>query len=144
MLNYFKKEAAPSDDASKSGHHGRRPPLDSSDIRAEVIVLPDDETRQVDRPSLNRLPDFCDWEPGSKMINLLQELNQPICIHCRAREYGLCLAGLEQLGVVKPDARALAIGAGSEPPLFYYANKIQKWWPRISTTCRISMDNSGC
>lgn len=101
-------------------------PLDSSDIRDEVTVLPDSAMRQADRRSLNRLPDFCDWEPGNRQTDLLRELGQPVCIHRKAWEYGLALAGLEQLGVVREDARALAIGAGSEPPLYYFANKIAR------------------
>ena len=50
---------------------------------------------------------------------------QPI-IHRKAWEYGLCIEGLEHFGVVKPDAVALAVGAGYERPLFYFANKIAR------------------
>jgi SAM-dependent methyltransferase len=51
-------------------------------------------------------------------------MGQPICIHRKPWEYGLAMMGLEQLGAVTETARALAIGAGSEPPIYYYANKI--------------------
>ena len=101
-------------------------PRDSSDIRDEIEVLPDDVMRQADRPSLNRLPDLCDWEPDNRQTDLLREMSQPICIHRKPWEYGLAMMGLEQLGVVTESARALAIGAGSEPPIYYYANKIAR------------------
>lgn len=101
-------------------------PVDSSDIRDEVEVLPDNVMRQVERLSLNRLPDFCDWEPGNRQTDILREIGQPVCIHRKPWEYSLAITGLEQLGVVTENAQALAIGAGSEPPIYYYANKITR------------------
>lgn len=101
-------------------------PVDSSDIRDEVEVLPDNVMRQVERLSLNRLPDFCDWEPGNRQTDILREIGQPVCIHRKPWEYSLAITGLEQLGVVTENAQALAIGAGSEPPIYYYANKIAR------------------
>jgi glycosyltransferase involved in cell wall biosynthesis/SAM-dependent methyltransferase len=115
-------------------------PLDCSDIRDEVDILPDDVMRQTDRPSLNRLPDFCDWEPGNRQTDLLREIGQPICIHRKAWEYGLAMMGLEQLGVVTESAHALAIGAGSEPPIYHYANKIARM---VATALYDNPDHEG-
>ena len=76
--------------------------------------------------SLNRLPDISDWRIGSRFSDILGELNCGRYIHRKDWEYGLCIEGLEKLGVVHPEARALAVGAGYERPLFYYANHIER------------------
>ncbi|MFY0613141.1 MAG: class I SAM-dependent methyltransferase [Hyphomicrobiaceae bacterium] len=128
MLNYFKNKRPQTDrDARHAGQlTPSNPGSGSGRIRPEIIVLPDNELRQMERPSLNRLPDLADWEPGTRLTDLMRELWQPICIHRKGWEYGIALEGLERLGVVNENAQALAIGAGSEPPLFYYANLIKK------------------
>jgi SAM-dependent methyltransferase len=93
-------------------------------IRPWIDVQPDAVVRHRTRTSLNRMPDYSDWEPGSRFTDLLRELRQPVTIHRKSWEYGLCLLGLEQLGALRPDASAIAVGAGSEPPLFHLANII--------------------
>lgn len=76
--------------------------------------------------TLNRVPDLSDWQAGSRFVEILHGLNETPIIHRKAWEYGVCIQGLEQLGVVSPDAVALAVGAGYERPLFYFANKIAR------------------
>lgn len=76
--------------------------------------------------TINRTPDLSDWRIGSRFVDILFELREGTFIHRKSWEYGLCIEGLEQLGVVRPDAVALAVGAGYERPLFYFANKIAR------------------
>jgi SAM-dependent methyltransferase len=90
--------------------------------------------------SLNRLPDISDWRIDSRFSNILAELNCGRYIHRKDWEYALCIEGLEKLGVVHPKARALAVGAGYERPLFYFANKIEKM---VATDLYESPDNEG-
>lgn len=93
-------------------------------MNKHILVLPDDEMRERPRTSLNRLPDYSDWEPGTPLTDSIRELGQPICIHRKSWEYGMCMHGLAQLGVVNPAAKALGVGAGSEPPLYHFANLV--------------------
>jgi glycosyltransferase involved in cell wall biosynthesis/SAM-dependent methyltransferase len=101
-------------------------PTDPLAIRLEINVLPDDVMRDRERSSLNRLPDISDWEPGKPLTELMRDMRQPICVHRKGWEYALCIHGLDQLGKVTPDAEALAVGAGSETPLFFFANRIKR------------------
>jgi SAM-dependent methyltransferase len=94
------------------------------DIRNEVTVLPDDLMRLQERISLNRLPDISDWEAGGRLSDIMRELRQPVCVHRKSWEYALAIAGLEKFGLVTPEARAIAVGAGYESPLYYFANRI--------------------
>ena len=91
-----------------------------------VSVLRDIEMRMSQKNSLNRLCDISDWVVGGKLTQIMKELNEGCYIHRKAWEYALCILGLDQLGVVRPESRAVAVGAGSERPLFYFANKIQE------------------
>jgi len=76
--------------------------------------------------TLNRLPDISDWRSGSQLANLQFELRSPVMIHRKSWEYSLCIQGLRELGAVRPEATAIAIGAGYESPLFYFANCIAR------------------
>lgn len=89
-------------------------------------IVPDDAMREADRTSLNRLPDISDWAPGIRFTDILREMAQPITIHRKAWEYALCIEGLERLGAVESDAKAIAVGAGTEPVLYYFANRIAR------------------
>ena len=89
-------------------------------------VFPDDESREITRTSLNRMPDASDWIPGERFTDILCELGQPVTIHPKAWEYAIAIEGLERLGMVRPDARAIAVGAGTDPPLYYFANHIAR------------------
>lgn len=95
-------------------------------IRPIFTVLPDDEARERERVSLNRLPDLLDWEAGGQLSDLMRELRQPVTIHRKSWEYAICVSGLAQLGATGPDTASLAVGAGSETPLFHYANTLRR------------------
>ncbi|GGF63762.1 hypothetical protein GCM10007301_24440 [Azorhizobium oxalatiphilum] len=114
-------QAAPPAPAGPDGSGSQLQPL-----RPEVEVVPDDLMRERSRPSLNRLPDISDWEPGNTLTDIMRSMHQPICIHRKAWEYAICIQGLRQLGVVHENAVALSVGAGSEPPLYYFTNHIKK------------------
>ncbi len=101
-----------------AGHPGR--------VRPQFLVLPDAEMRERPRDSLNRLPDLGDWEPGGVLSDIMRDLRQPVCIHRKSWEYALAIQGLSQLGVTRPDSIGLAVGAGSESPLFHYANSVAR------------------
>jgi SAM-dependent methyltransferase len=47
-------------------------------------------------------------------------------IHRHYWEWAVGLYGLDTLGYVQPDARALSVGAGVEWPLFYLANRVKR------------------
>ena len=89
-------------------------------------VVPDNEMRERTRLSLNRLPDSSDWTPGETLTDIMRDLCQPVGIHRKSWEYAVCVQGLESLGVVNEDAAGLAVGAGSEAPLYYYANTVRR------------------
>jgi SAM-dependent methyltransferase len=102
---------------------GRRP--EGSAGNPQVRVVRDSEMRQTARTSLNRLCDISDWRSG-RFLEILRELNETPFVHRKAWEYAMCIWGLEKLGVVRENAAALAVGAGYERPLYYFANKIRR------------------
>jgi len=81
--------------------------------------------RQRESAALNKLCDISHWRlgPFADMVSALKDVH---IIHRKSWEYGWCVLGLEKLGAVVPSASAIAIGAGSERPLYYFANKIGK------------------
>ncbi len=93
---------------------------------SNILVLPDDEMRERTRESINRVPDISDWEAGGTLSDRMREMNSPVAIHRKSWEYAICVEGLHKLHAIKPDARAIAVGAGSELPLFYFANRIER------------------
>lgn len=104
----------------------RGPGLRATAMMDKILVVPDNEMRARDRPSLNRLPDLGDWEPGNVLTDVMRELHTPVCIHRKPWEYAICIQGLRNLGAIHPEAQALAVGAGFETPLFYFANTIRR------------------
>jgi SAM-dependent methyltransferase len=56
----------------------------------------------------------------------MHDLNETVSIHRKSWEYAMCVHGLDALGVVHPEAVGLAVGAGSERPLYHYANTIRR------------------
>jgi SAM-dependent methyltransferase len=111
-----------------------------SEIRSIFKILPDNEMREVVRTSLNRLPDPSDWIPGECFTDILRSMGQPVTIHRKAWEYGIAIQGLRQLGVVTPTAKAIAVGAGTEPVLYYFANHIERM---VATDLYESPDHEG-
>src|SRR5439155_5597413 len=91
-----------------------------------VPVAPGATLRGRGASTLNRVPDLSDWRVESRFVQILAELNEQPFIHRKPWEYAICVEGLEKLGVVTSDATALAVGAGYDRPLFYFANKIAK------------------
>lgn len=85
-------------------------------------------------PPLNELTNTDKWEnPGWLRVHLELE-HYSIDKHCfstnkemavrKGWEWTQCLYGLHKLGMVAPAARALGVGAGREPLLFYLADRI--------------------
>jgi SAM-dependent methyltransferase len=64
-------------------------------------------------------PDFWD-DPEWLMVLRQLDLDQ---VHRKAWEWTQCIFGLERLGVLGPETRALGVGAGHEVVLFYLANR---------------------
>ncbi len=91
-----------------------------------VQILPDIRLRVSRTQSLNRLCDMSDWRVGGPLSKIMQSLGEGVYIHRKPWEYALCIYGLERLGVVNSDSSAIAIGAGYERPLYYFANKIKR------------------
>src|SRR4051812_7141807 len=104
---------------------GRQERADGT-IHPDITVVPDDEFRELERPSLNRLCNAMDWVPWGELSNTMVEMRDAVCIHRKSWEYAVCVHGLRSLGVVTPDAKAIAVGAGYERPLFLFANEIER------------------
>lgn len=95
-------------------------------IAPYVQVIDDVEMREAPRESLNRLCNLSDWRPTGELAEMMKRLAEPHTVHRKAWEYALCVHGLEKLGAVREDGQALAVGAGYERPLFYFANRIRR------------------
>ena len=93
---------------------------------AGVEIVKDIEMRMNRTRSLNRLADISDWEQEGVHSKIMEELREGVYIHRKAWEYAHCIHGLTTLGAVAEDARAIAVGAGHERPLYYFANQIQE------------------
>lgn len=94
-------------------------------VHSSVQPVPDPVLRADPRSRLNQLCDISDWR-GGPMLDVLWELGEPPLIHRKAWEYGKMIGGLRRLGVVRPDACGLSVGAGAEHPLFLLANYIER------------------
>ena len=84
----------------------------------------DIELRESKPTSLNRICNVVDWEAWSPLTAIMRELRDDVSIHRKAWEYALAISGLQSFGVVHENARAVSVGAGSERPLYYFANRI--------------------
>jgi SAM-dependent methyltransferase len=93
------------------------------ELQPYVQAVPDPHLRLDPRTALNQICDISDWRDGP-MLSQLEELREPVRIHRKAWEMGKCLAGLERLGAIRPDAAALSVGAGAERTLFHLANRV--------------------
>lgn len=99
-------------------------PVFNFDPRIQIVR--DIEMRKIPQRSLNRLCDISDWRIGESLSAKMSELKEGCYIHRKSWEYALCIVGLEHLGAVQPGSRGLAVGAGYERPIFYFANKIKE------------------
>jgi len=84
--------------------------------------------KPIDEPqsALNRIcrPDAWD-DPAWLMYNRALELPRgEHRFHRKAFEWTQCIFGLEQLGVLTPQARVLGVAAGHECVLYYLANRV--------------------
>lgn len=90
-----------------------------------VHVEPDPAMRARERRSLNRLCDISDWRTG-EFLDVLVELREVPFVNRKQWEYAICVWGLEKLGCIRADSAALAVGAGRERVLYYFANRIRR------------------
>lgn len=84
---------------------------------------------------LNELTNPDKWEDPAWMAAHAELETYALDKHCFSRtkefayrkgwEWTQAVYGLERLGVVRPDARALGVGAGREPLLFYFADRVR-------------------
>ena len=95
-------------------------------IAPAVEVIDDIELREAERESLNRLCNIVDWQAWGPLSTVMNQLADCVTIHRKSWEYAMCIHGLKKLGVVTPASTALAVGAGYERPLFYFANCIAR------------------
>ncbi|CDX34984.1 hypothetical protein MPLA_1800115 [Mesorhizobium sp. ORS 3359] len=93
-------------------------------VDPQIEVVPEVQLRRTSPRSINRLPRLSDWAIDSPLARRFAELKEPYTVHRKMWEYAICLEGLEAMGVISPSATGVAVGAGSERPLFYYANQI--------------------
>jgi SAM-dependent methyltransferase len=92
----------------------------------QIEVVPELLLRRDPPRGLNRLPRMTDWAIDSPLSRRMSELREPHTMHRKQWEYAICLEGLHAMGVVNPQATAIAVGAGTERPLYYYANEIAR------------------
>ena len=92
----------------------------------EIKVLPDNELRDAERGSLNRLCNTLDWSAWGPLSNVMNAMHDSVTIHRKSWEYALCVHGLTELGLVDESSTALAVGAGYERPLYLFANRIEQ------------------
>lgn len=108
----------------------RKPVMQPGDapffVDPQIEVVKEAQLRRSPPRSINRLPRLSDWAVDSPLIRRFSELREPYTVHRKMWEYAICLEGLEAMGVVSPTATGIAVGAGSERPLFYYANHIER------------------
>lgn len=90
------------------------------------VTLEDEVAIRKSHPTtLNKTPHLSDWNPRGWLTPILTgPMHEPVHIHRKPWEYGICVHGLTKLGVVRPDSRAIAIGAGTESPLYHFSNHI--------------------
>ena len=86
------------------------------------------------KPQLNELTNTDKWEDPDWLRIHLELEPYSIDKHCfstdkemavrKGWEWTQCLYGLRELSMIKPTAKALGVGAGREPLLFYLADRI--------------------
>lgn len=128
LQNFFKARS----DASSDNHLADiGEPRDTATIKRfnidpRIMVMRDGDLRNLNRPSLNRICDISDWKLYGDICGIMRELNEGTYIHRKTWEFAYCIYGLNKFQAVKPDSCAIAIGAGHERPLYYFANRIKK------------------
>lgn len=92
----------------------------------QIEIVPERELRREKAATWNRMPRLSDWSAGGSLSSIMKTLDEPHVIHRKMWEYAICVDGLAGLGATTPDATGLAVGAGSERPLYYYANTVRR------------------
>lgn len=64
-----------------------------------------------------------DW---MKILRSLGEPADKISMHRKTYEFTQMLFGLERLGMLRPDATVVSVGAGHEKPLYWLANRVAR------------------
>jgi SAM-dependent methyltransferase len=95
-------------------------------IDPQIEVVAERKLRRDKPVTWNRMPRLSDWSVGGALSARMTELNEPHAIHRKMWEYAICIDALTDFGVVTPDAVGLAVGAGSERPLYFFANAIRR------------------
>lgn len=108
-----------------TGHRAAARVVTDFELQPYMRPVPDPLLRSDPRTGLNQICDISDWREG-RFSEMLTELHESVRIHRKAWECAKCLVGLERLGAIRPDARALSVGAGAERPLFWLANHVDK------------------
>lgn len=103
--------------------------IDPTDLKfsefQDVQITSDRVMRRERRKALNKACDIFDWN-DDRVQKILKELNESYLIHRKSWEYAQTVIGLEQLNCIRPDSRALSVGAGHEKLLYYFANRIHR------------------
>lgn len=104
---------------------GAAPVPQAAWIDPQIEVVAETRLRREQPLGRNRLPRLSDWSVGSALSLRMAGLREPHTVHRKSWEYAICIDGLEAMGVVRPEATAIAVGAGTERPLYYFANVIE-------------------
>lgn len=78
---------------------------------------------------LNQLTDVFkwydpEWMAALESLKMSPSYQPPDFVHRKAWEWGQCLYGLDWLGMLRPEHRALGIGVGWEPISFFLSNHL--------------------
>jgi len=92
-------------------------------IRATVAAEPYTDAR------LNQLTDVFkwydrDWVAAMEALHATPIYTPPDFVHRKAWEWVQTIYGLDCLGMIRPDVRALGVGVGWEPLSFFFANHL--------------------
>ena len=94
-------------------------------IRQHVASAP------VTEASVNQLTDVfkwydADWRAAMDALNCSPAYVPPEFVHRKSWEWAQCIYGLDLLGALRPDARALGVGVGWEPLSFFFSNHLRE------------------
>ncbi|KAF0227759.1 MAG: methyltransferase type [Beijerinckiaceae bacterium] len=95
-------------------------------IDPQVRVVEEVAQRRAPIDTRNRLPRLSDWSVETPLSKMMSTLGEPHTIHRKMWEYAICVEGMKDMGLFTPDAKAIAVGAGSERPLYYFANTLDR------------------
>jgi len=98
--------------------------------------IPDLIRQRVEKPpftqaTLNQLTDVFKWydptwQAAMKIIAPSPTYTPPNFVHRKSWEWVQCAFGLDWLGAIQPDSRALGLGTGWEPLSFVFSNHVRE------------------